>query len=181
MRRPRLLIYVVAVGALLLVNWLAAGALYPGPERATVAYTPLFLDQVQSGNVAEIASTDTGTIQGSFRKPIHVPGVSDPVSDFETQVPSFADDAALTAALEEGHVTVNASPPDNGPGLLVSLLVGFGPVLLLIAAFVWLSRRASSMMGGGALSAFTRARARRFERERTQTTFADVAGIDDAK
>jgi cell division protease FtsH len=180
-KRPRLLIYVVVVGALLLVNWVAAGALYPGPERATVSYTPLFLDQVQAGNVAEISSTDTGTIQGSFRKPVDVPGGSSPVTDFETQVPSFADDSALTAALEAGNVTVNASPPDNGPGLLVSILLGFGPVLLLIAAFVWLSRRASSMMGGGGpLSTFTRARARR-EGGTTHTTFADVAGIDDAK
>jgi cell division protease FtsH len=173
--------YVVVVAVLLLVNWLVAGALYGGPERATIAYSPLFLDQVQTGNVAEISSTDTGTIQGTFRKPVQVPGTSNSVSDFQTQVPSFADDSALTADLEEGNVTVNASPPDNGPGLLVSLLVGFGPVLLLIAAFVWLSRRASSLMGSGPLNAFTRSRARRVEGQATQTTFADVAGIDDAK
>jgi cell division protease FtsH len=171
--------YLVVVAVLLLVNWLVAGALYGGPQRATIAYSPLFLDQVKAGNVAEIASTDTGTIQGTFRKPVQVSG--SPETDFQTQVPSFADDTALSADLAKGNVTVNASPPDTGPGLLVSLLVGFGPVLLLIAAFVWLSRRASSLMGGGALSAFTRARARRVEGEATHTTFADVAGIDDAK
>jgi hypothetical protein len=87
----------------------------------------------------------------------------------------------LSTELAKGDVTVNASPPDTGPGLLELLLVGFGPVLLLlIAAFVWLSRRASSLMGSGPLSAFTRARARRVEGEATYTTFADVAGIDDA-
>ena len=173
--------YVIVVAVLLLINWLVAGALYGGPQRAKIAYSPLFLDQVQAGNVSEITSTDTGTIQGTFRKPAKVPGTSDSVTDFETQVPSFADDVALTADLEAGNVTVNASPPDNGPGLLVSLLVGFGPVLLLIGGFVWLSRRASSLMGGGPLNAFTRARARRTEGEATHTTFADVAGIDDAK
>ncbi len=158
--------YVIVVAALLVVNWLVAGALYGGPERATIAYSPLFLDQVNAGNVAEIGSTDTGTIQGTFRKPVKVPGASQPVSDFETQVPSFADDNALSADLAKGKVTVNASPPDNGPGLLESLLVGFGPVLLLIAAFVWISRRAGSLMGGGPLGAFTRARARRVEARR---------------
>jgi len=173
--------YAVVVAALLVVNWLVAGALYGGPERATIAYSPLFLDQVQAGNVAEIASTDTGTIQGTFRKPVRVPGASQSMTDFQTQVPSFADDTVLSADLAEGNVTVNASPPDNGPGLLVSLLVGFGPVLLLIAAFVWLSRRASSLMGAGPLAAFSRSRARRVEGEATHTTFADVAGIDDAK
>jgi cell division protease FtsH len=173
--------YLIVVVALLLINWLVAGALYGGPQRATIAYSPLFLDQVKAGSVSEIASTDTGTIQGGFRKPVKVPGTSQPVTDFETQVPSFADDNALSADLAKGNVTVNASPPDNGPGVLVSLLVGFGPVLLLIAAFVWLSRRASSLMSSGPLSAFTRARARRVEGEATHTTFADVAGIDDAK
>ena len=173
--------YVVIVAFLLVLNWVVAGALYKGTERATIAYTPLFLDQVQAGNVAAIASTDTGAIQGSFRKPVRVPGVDQAVTDFETQVPSFADDNVLSAALAKGDVTVNASPPDTGPGLLVSLLVGFGPVLLLIAAFVWLTRRAGSTMSGGPLSGFSRARPRRGAPDGTRTTFTDVAGIDDAK
>jgi cell division protease FtsH len=183
-RRPqwsRLRRYAVVFGALLLINWVVAGAFYGGPERPTIAYSPLFLKEVKAGNVGEISSSDTGSIQGTFRKAVQVPGVSQAVSDFETQVPSFADDNALSAALNRGNVTVNASPPDTGPGLLVSLLVGFGPVLLLIAVFVWLSRRASSLMGGGPLGAFSRARARRVEGEATHTSFADVAGIDDAK
>jgi hypothetical protein len=54
----------------------ASGALYGGPERATIAYSPLFLDQVRAGNVAEVASTDTGSIQGVFRKPVQVSGAS---------------------------------------------------------------------------------------------------------
>jgi cell division protease FtsH len=169
------------MGVLLVINWLVAGAFYGGPDRPTIAYRPLFLHEVTSGNVQEISSSDAGSIQGVFRKPVHVPGGSQAVTDFRTQVPSFADDNALTAALDKGNVTVNASPPDTGPGLLESLLVGFGPVLLLIAAFVWLSRRARSLMGSGPLSAFSRARARRVEGEATHTTFADVAGIDDAK
>ena len=108
--------------------------------------------------MSEISSTDTGAIQGTFRKAVQVSGTS--VTDFKTQVPSFADDTALTADLAKGDVTVNASPPDSGPGVLVSVLLGFGPVILLIVAFVWLSRRASSLMGGGPLSAFTRTSAR---------------------
>ena len=172
--------YAIVVVALLAFNWLIAGSLSSGPERTKIAYSPLFLDQVEAGNVSEISSTDGGGIQGEFRAAVRVPGASSPVTDFETQVPSFADDDALSADLEAGNVTVNASPPDTGPSIFVSLLAGFGPVLLLIAAFVWLSRRASSMMGGaGPLSAFSRARARRGEA--THTTFKDVAGIDDAK
>jgi len=166
---------------LLALNWLIFGSVSSGPPRATIAYTPLFLQQVRAGNVSEISSTDTGEIQGVFRAPVRVSGAS--ATDFRTQVPSFADDGTLSEDLAKGDVTVNASAPDNGPGLIASLLLGFGPVLLLIAAFVWLSRRATSMMGGagGPLAAFSRSRARRFGGGSAPTTFADVAGIDDAK
>jgi cell division protease FtsH len=174
--------WAIVIAVLLVINWLVAGAFYGGAERPTIAYSPLFLQQVEARNVQEISSSDTGSIQGTFRKPVTVPGDSRAVTDFKTQVPSFADDDALTAALNKGNVTVNAKAPDTGPGILVSLLVGFGPVLLLIAGFVWLSRRAGSMMGGGGpLSAFSRSSARRVEGAATHTTFADVAGIDDAK
>jgi cell division protease FtsH len=183
LRRPRALrrVVIIVVVALLALNWLVAGALYGPPERATIAYTPLFLQQVRAGNVEQISSTDAGTIQGVLRKPVRVSAVANPVTDFQTQVPAFADDDALSAALAQGDVTVNAKPPETGPGLLTSLLVGFGPVLLLIAAFVWLSRRAVSTMGTGPLGAFARSRARRVEGEASHTTFDDVAGIDDAK
>jgi cell division protease FtsH len=173
--------YLVVVAVLLVLNWLIAGALVGSPPRPTIAYSPQFLEQVKAGNVSEIASTDTGAIQGVFRKPERVTGASQPVKDFQTQVPSFADDQALSADLAEGAVTVNARPPDNGPGLLLSLLLGFGPVLLLIGAFVWISRRAGSLMDSNPLSAFTRSRARRVEGHATRTTLADVAGIDEAK
>ena len=173
--------YAVVVLVLLVINWVVAAAFYGGPARPTIAYSPAFRDQVAANNVQQISSSDNGAIQGTLRKPKHIAGVSQPVTDFRTQVPSFADDTALSAALAKGNVTVNAKPPDTGPGLLASLLVGFGPVLLLIAGFVWLSRRASSLIGSGPLGAFSRARARRVEGEATHTTFADVAGIDDAK
>jgi cell division protease FtsH len=173
--------WILVAVVLLAANWLVAGSLYNGPQRTTIAYSPLFLHQVSAGNVSEISSTGTGEIQGVFRKPVRVAGAAGTVTDFRTQVPSFADDAALSSALARGNVTVNASPPATGPGILASLLLGFGPVVLLIGAFVWLSRRTASLMGGGGpLGAFTRSRARRFEASQP-TTFADVAGIDDAK
>src|SRR6185312_1401679 len=63
---------------------------------------------------------------------------------------------------------------------LTNLILGFGPVILLVFLFVWLSRRAT---GGqmGAIGAFGRSRARRVEGADTKVTFADVAGIDEAK
>ena len=74
---------------------------------------------------------------------------------------------------------VQAKPINSG-GLLTNLLLGFGPVLLLVGLFVFLARRAG---GGGVsgLSAFSRSRARRVEGGEQRVTFSDVAGIDEAK
>ena len=62
----------------------------------------------------------------------------------------------------------------------MSLILGFGPVILLVGLFIWFARRA----GGGQMSAlgdFGRSRARRVEGGTTNVTFADVAGIDESK
>jgi cell division protease FtsH len=64
--------------------------------------------------------------------------------------------------------------------VLLSVLLGFGPVILLVGLFIYFARRAG---GGqmGALGAFSRSRARRVEEGEQKVTFEDVAGIDEAK
>ena len=86
----------------------------------------------------------------------------------------------LQETLIAKKVEITAEPINDGRGFFTSLLLGFGPVILLVFLFVWLSRRAS---GGqmGALGAFGRSRARRVEGDQTMVTFNDVAGIDEAK
>ena len=84
-------------------------------------------------------------------------------------------------ATREHDVIVQAKPINSG-GLLVNLLLGFGPVILLVGLFVFLARRAG---GGGRperARARSRARARGASRAASSAmTFADVAGIDEAK
>ena len=63
-----------------------------------------------------------------------------------TQRPAFADQD-LERRLEEKGVVVKAV--DENASSWFKLLVGFGPTLLLIAAFVWISRRAAAAAGGG--------------------------------
>jgi len=65
---------------------------------------------------------------------------------------------------------------------MLSVLLGFGPVILIVALFVWMARRAGA--GGGGLTglgAFARSRARRVEAGEQRVTFRDVAGIDESK
>ncbi len=69
---------------------------------------------------------------------------------------------------------------DENASSWFKLLVGFGPTLLLIGAFVLISRRAAAAAGGG-LFALGRSRAKRYSEDQPKVTFEDVAGIDEAE
>jgi cell division protease FtsH len=149
-----------------------------GPEsRVRVPYSPFFLDQVTAGNVESITSQGTD-LQGTFTKELRYDD-SDPTTRFRTEIPAFADTDELSRVLQSNDVTVNAEPLDTGAPWWQTLLFSFGPVILLVLLFVLLARRAGNVQG--ALSAFGRSRARRYEPSGDKVTFADVAGIDEAK
>ncbi len=173
-RRPA---FWVTVGVLLLANWLL-GSLFLAPEpRLRVPYTE-FTAQLNAGNVESVTSKGE-TIQGEFHKAVTYPTGSDRSSPrFSTQRPSYAKDNLLKT-LEAQHVTVNAEPVATSPSLLLQLLVGFGPTLLLIGGFLWLSQRAAS--GLSSMGGFGRSRAKRYDASKERTTFADVAGVDEVK
>jgi cell division protease FtsH len=154
------------------------------PEKSTrVPYEPFFLDQVRAGNVEEISSEEE-TIQGRLkRKAPFTPEGEDAktvqVDRFDTQVPAFVQTDELTKLLDEKNVVTNARPPDSGRSLIGTILLGFGPTLLLVGLFIWLMRRASA---GGALGSFGRSSARRVTPDdQARVTFQDVAGIDEAE
>jgi len=81
-------------------------------------------------------------------------------------------------------VVENATPIDQPANPLLSLILGFGPTPLLIAGFIWISTRANgAMSGGGGLFGIGRSQAKRYDESAgtARVTFADVAGIDEAK
>ena len=179
MPRPR---FIVIVLVLLTLNYVSVALLGPGKEPSIdIAYNPTFRDQVKAGNVERI-SAQGETVEGKFKKAVKPPGEKDAkaAKNFETEVPTFANTDELSKLLEENDVIVQAKPITSG-GLLVNLLLGFGPVILLVGLFVFLARRAGGGGGLGALGAFSRSRARRVESGEQRITFADVAGIDEAK
>jgi cell division protease FtsH len=169
---------------LLAVNWLLVLIAQPGGQkRVTVPFSPYFIQQVENGQVKSISSKGD-TIQGTFTSEVRYPpndSKATPTTLFATQVPSFWNGQALTALLQEKHVEVNAKPPTTGTSFLATLLLGFGPTLLLVGLFYFLARRAAGAGGAGALGNFGRSQARRVDPERIRVTFADVAGIDEAK
>ena len=178
MPRPR---FIVIVLVLLALNYASVALLGPGSKPSIdIPYNPTFRSQVEAGNVERISSQGE-TIEGEFKKAVKPPddAKGKAAKNFETEVPTFADTEELSDLLESNDVVVQAKPINSG-GLLVNLLLGFGPVILLVALFVFLARRAG---GGGmsGLSAFSRSKARRVESGEQRVTFSDVAGIDEAK
>jgi cell division protease FtsH len=147
------------------------------PSRVRVPYSPFFLNQVRDGNVDEITSKGTD-IQGSFAQKVKY-GKSKPTTRFRTEIPAFADNDALSQLLEKKHVVVNAEPLDTGAPWWQNLLLGFGPTILFVFLLFWLMRRAGNAQN--LLGNFGRSRARRYEPSGDRVTFADVAGIDEAK
>jgi cell division protease FtsH len=124
--------------------------------------------------------TTTGdSITGDTKTPVKESTSSTSAKHFTTQRPSFASDG-LETLLEQHGVTINAKPANPPPPLWLTLLLSFGPTLLIVIAVVYLIRRAASAGGtGGLLGAFGQSRARLYDPERPGTTFADVAGIDE--
>ena len=178
LKNPRMRI-VLVVAALLAANYIFVALFAPGKvEPVKIPYSPVFLEQVRAGNVERVSSTGA-TVDGRFKKELKY-GDAEPSKDFATEFPIFANEEELNELLEDNEVVIEAEPINQSRGFLTSLILGFGPVILLIALFFFIFRRSA---GGpmSALGAFGRSKARRVEGGDQKITFADVAGIDEAK
>ncbi len=167
---------VVALGLLAFNFYVGTRATEP-PSRVRVPYSPFFVDQVSAGRVKEITSKGTA-IQGTFTQKLSYAG-SKPTTLFKTEIPAFADNNELSRLLQVKGVVVNAQPLDTRAPWWQSLLLGFGPTILFLLLFFLLIRRAGNMQS--VLGSFGRSRARRYQPSGDRVTFADVAGIEEAK
>ena len=184
----------VLLVVLLAVNYVVTRVFFTAPAAVTVSYT-FFKAQVDAGNVSSVSSVGD-TIQGHFKKPVEYPPplpvapasgrpaappgnapASTTLAQFKTQRPTFADQG-LEKRLDDQGVSIEAAA--EGMSSAFTLLLSFGPTLLLVAAFIWISRRASAAAGGG-LFGLGRSRAKRYSETQPAVTFDDVAGIDEAE
>ena len=126
-----------------------------------------FIESVKAGQVQQVM-IDEHIIKGKTQNG----------QVFKTYAPN---DAHLIDDLLANNVDIKAVPPEQ-PSLLMQLLVSFGPMLLLIAVWVFFMRQ---MQGGGAggrgAMSFGKSKARMLEEDQIKVTFADVAGCDEAK
>jgi len=176
--RFRISIWWIVLGlALLAVNLYMGTRATQAASRVRIPYSPYFLNQVNAGHVKDITSKGTA-VQGTFTAKQSYGG-SKPTTEFKTEIPTFADHNALSALLQRKGVVVNAVPIDTGSPWWQTLLLSFLPTILFIGLLFWLMRRAGNV--SNLLGSFGRSRARRYQPSGDRVTFADVAGIDEAK
>ena len=122
-----------------------------------------------------LASVDQGQIKSVNIRGQEILGTTQDGHAFRTYAPEGAD---VVSPLEAKGVRIQASPPPQ-PSFLMSLLISSFPVLLLIGVWIYFMRR---MQGGpGGVLGFGKSRARLMQQDQRRVTFADVAGIDEAK
>jgi len=136
----------------------------PIAEATKYSYSD-FIALMQQGKVSEV------TIQGNSIKG-KVLGQKKP---FETYAPS---DPALVQRLEQHRVKISAKPAEDSPWYM-SVLISWIPMLLLIGVWIFFMRQMQS--GGSKAMSFGRSRAKLMTQDRIKITFADVAGVDEAK
>jgi cell division protease FtsH len=175
-RPTRIAIYVVAIVVMLGINYWGAHRVTQ-ETRIRIPYSPFFLQQVRAGNVVSVVST-ASELQGNFAHATKPAGASTASVHFVTQIPSFANTNQLSRLLQAHGIVVNATPLDRGGPLWERLLLGFGPTIFLLLLLFWIFRR---MGASRVASSMGRAGARRYSPGRETVSFADVAGIDEAK
>ncbi len=125
-----------------------------------------FISEIKQGNVKMVTITDqdvSGILQNSHA--------------FKTYLP-VAQDPMLIKFLIDKNITVKAKPIDQ-PSLLMRALE-FAPWVLLPLFLFFFMRMQAGAGRGGAFS-FGRSRARLLGEDQTKVTFADVAGVDEAR
>jgi len=124
-----------------------------------------FIAEVEKKQVREV------TIRGHT-----IAGTLNDGREFKTYAP---DDPNLVSKLHDNGVTISAAPEQDGMHPLLAVLVNWFPMLLLIGVWIFFMRQMQS--GGGRAMGFGKSRARLLTEKVGRVTFADVAGIDEAK
>nr|BBH89400.1 ATP-dependent zinc metalloprotease FtsH [Thermosporothrix sp. COM3] len=166
-----LLVLVLAMLALFLFNYFNTLGRNANSPRFEMDYSE-FLQQVEQKNVESVTFQGDSEITGTFRNSYKNH------KEFKTyQLPIR--DPQLPDLLRKNNVTTFTyePPPDNS--LLINLLITVVPLIFLIGVSIYLSRRVSQGQQG--IFNFGKSRAKLILEDRPSTTFADIAGVDEAK
>ncbi len=156
-----------------LLLWLVLGSVLTsifsqfqvGDQKNDITYSQ-FIQSVKQGDVSQV------TIAGS-----NIIGVGAGGEQFSTYSPG---DLGLMGDLLNNGVNVVAKPPEKD-GFFKQLIISLAPILLLIGVVLYTMKGAGGAMGGKTPMSFGRSKARLITKDESETTFDDVAGVDEAK
>nr|WP_295468201.1 ATP-dependent zinc metalloprotease FtsH [Mesorhizobium sp.] len=155
---------IIAVLLIALFNLFQQNPQQRGVSR-DVAYSE-FLQDVNGGRVKSVTIAGD-RITGTY---------SDSSTGFQTYSPG---DPTLVQRLEDKNVTINARPENDGSGSIFSMLIGWLPMLLILGVWIFFMRQMQS--GSGRAMGFGKSKAKLLTEAHGRVTFADVAGVDEAK
>ncbi len=141
-----------------------------GPKvapSAQMSYST-FLQDAKQGRIKQV-TIDGRTLQGR----------TDSGERFTTYSPE-TDNSAMIGELLNHGVEIEGQPPEK-QGLLMQIFISWFPMLLLIGIWVFFLRQMQGGAGGRGAMSFGKSRARMMSEDQIKVTFADVAGVDEAK
>jgi len=160
-----ILVFIVIIVVLLSVVQGLSGVSGPSPEKHDYSE---FLQQIRSGSVQRVEFDDERISYGS-RTPLQYYTIS-PETDNNT----------LIGILDDNNVSFTAQEPES-QSLIGQLLISSFPILLLIGVWIYFMRQMQGGGGGRGAMSFGKSKARLLGEDQIGVSFADVAGIDEAK
>ena len=156
-----------------LLLWLVLGSVLTsifsqfqvGEQKNEITYSQ-FIQSVKQGDVSSV------TLSGN-----NVKGIGAGGEQFTTYNPG---DLGLMGDLLDGGVSVEAKPPEKD-GFFKQLVISLAPILLLIGVILYTMKGAGGGMGGKNPMSFGKSKARLIPKDESNTTFDDVAGVEEAK
>ena len=173
-RRPVVWILLVIVGAI------AISSLFTGGDDYTEVDTSVALERLDQGGIESVVIEDREqVIKIDLAQPMTVDG-----TETDQIQASFMDDAGpviferVDNALAEGRITGTANTEVSQDSIWGTLLIYLIPVAILVILILFFM---SQMQGGGSrVLNFGKSKAKQITKDMPKTTFADVAGTDEA-
>jgi cell division protease FtsH len=158
-----------ALWAVIAIMLIALFNMFQSPSETTatrdVSYTQ-FLEDVSSGRVKSVTITGE-RIVGTY---------GDTNVTFQTYSPG---DTGLVQRLEDRGVEIRARPENDGSGSFTAILLSWLPMIIILGVWIFFMRQ---MQGGGSKAmGFGKSKAKLLTEAHGRVTFADVAGVDEAK
>ena len=140
----------------------------PQKESSTNLSYSEFINQVKSSQIRSVViEADGKTISGTY-------------NNGTTFVTYGLNDPKLVDDLLSNNIEILTEPPAK-PSLFLQILIQWFPMLLLIGVWLFFMRQMQGGGGGKGAMSFGKSKAKMMTEDQNKVTFADVAGVEEAK